>query len=99
MGSPVGGAFTPVNPLAGTSYTPKVRRQIGQGDFHGFSASVDGFAGFGQVTSFRGGDGLSRTRVTLPGSFRDSRGNWRNGHFEWIIEPNRQVNHRFFVRH
>jgi hypothetical protein len=79
------------NPLEGTTYTPKVLNQMDNDLNHGFPALVDQEAGYGQVTPLTGGDGTQRTLVTLPGSL-----NGEDGTYQWIIEPNGDVNHRFF---
>jgi RHS repeat-associated protein len=94
-------AAAALNPLNGTTYTAKVRAQIQQGDYHSFPQSVDGFAGDGTTTTIVGGDGIARTKVVLEGVMRvyDKSGNAKDvlGHFEWIINPDRTVNHRIFV--
>ncbi|MEM7311352.1 MAG: DUF6531 domain-containing protein [Planctomycetota bacterium] len=85
------------NPLKGTRYTDKVRRQMepnprtGRPDHHGFPREVDNYAGDGTQTTIRGEDGIDRTQVELPGSL-----NGRDGVFEWLIEPGGTVNHRLF---
>jgi hypothetical protein len=88
------------DPLAGTRYTAKVQDQMAGSDYHSFPASVDGYAKLGTSTEFVGGDGITRTRVTLPGSMRvtDKQGNTKmvDGRFEWIIEPDRTINRRKF---
>jgi hypothetical protein len=86
------------NPLAGTTYTGKVKAQMrpnvktGRPDNHGFPLEVDNSAGLGRQTTIKGGDGVSRTKVELDGSY-----NGQQGRFEWIVEPNGTVNHRLFV--
>ena len=80
------------NPLAGTRYTCKLRQQLRQSDYHSFPLEVDNFAGGGTSTTFTGGDGVIRTRGQLPGSYKG-----RDGRFEWIIEPDKTINHRLFV--
>ncbi|HYW12858.1 MAG TPA: RHS repeat-associated core domain-containing protein [Longimicrobium sp.] len=96
------------NPLAGTRYTGKVRGQMrprniarqdeknrtvydADSDNHGFPLSVDNMAGYGTTKAITGGDGVVRTLVEVDGSYRG-----RNGTFEWIIEPDSTINHRFF---
>jgi RHS repeat-associated protein len=83
--------FRPDNPLSSTRYTGKVRQQIRTGDIHGFPLEVDNYAGFGTTSSVRGGDGIVRTKVELRGSWRG-----KDGTFEWLIEPDKTVNHRIF---
>ncbi|WP_075006671.1 RHS repeat-associated core domain-containing protein [Stigmatella aurantiaca] len=86
------------NPLAGVTYTGKVRSQIrpnlktGRPDDHGFPLEVDNFAGSGRQTTITGGDGVNRMKIELDGSY-----NGKHGKFEWIVEPNGTVNHRLFV--
>ncbi|MET3559276.1 hypothetical protein ABID29_002426 [Streptococcus rupicaprae] len=80
-----------VNPLENIKYTDKVKRQMKQGDFHSFPETVDSFGADGKVTKILGGDGIARIKVEIPGSYKG-----RNGVFEYIIEPNNTVNHRFF---
>jgi hypothetical protein len=80
-----------VGALRGTRYTQKVIDDIGRGDFHAFPLEVDNFVEGASVTSFRGGDGVVRQKVSLPGSYGG-----RDGNFEWIIEPDKTINHRFF---
>ena len=86
------------NPLDETRFTDKVREQMrpnlktGKTDNHGFPLQVDNFASEGMVTKIKGGDGIVRTKVELPGSLQG-----RDGTFEWIIEPDGSVNHRLFV--
>ncbi len=87
-----------MNPLKDTVYSPKVLRQMrvnartAQPDFHAFPRIVDRYAGFGRRELIRGRDGLSRTKITLPGGYQD-----KNGYFEWIIESNNTINHRIFI--
>jgi hypothetical protein len=85
-----------LNPLVGTRYTGKVRQQMrpdrnGETDNHGFPLSADNMARYGTTRSITGGDGIERTMVEVRGNYKG-----KNGTFEWIIEPDRTVNHRFF---
>jgi hypothetical protein len=52
---------------------------------------VDNYAGFGRQELFKGGDGIERIKIVLGGEYRGI-----DGHFEWIIEPDKSVNHRLF---
>ncbi|MDQ8767810.1 hypothetical protein RFG22_08935 [Streptococcus ruminantium] len=79
------------NPLENVVYTDKVKRQMEQGDFHSFPEAVDSFGSDGKITKIIGGDGIERTKVEISGSYKG-----RYGIFEYIIEPNNTVNHRFF---
>jgi hypothetical protein len=62
-----------------------------KGDYHAFPREIDKLAGRGKVTQFKGGDGVTRTKVELRGPH-----DGKNGTFEWIIEPDRTINHRLF---
>ncbi len=81
------------NPLKEVKYTNRVEGQVKRGDFHGFPDEVDNFAGLGKRSTITGGDGIPRTKIELEGGYMN-----RDGHFEWIIEPDGvTVNHRLFV--
>ena len=84
---------TPINPLENIQYTKKVQNQMVNGSdrFHNFPRSVEGFGADGRVTTITGGDGIKRTLVEIPGGL-----DRHLGVFEFIIEPNGSVNHRFF---
>jgi len=75
----------------GTKFTDKVKRQMQQDDFHSFPRSVEGFQDAGKVTKFKGGDGLTREKLEIPGGFKG-----KEGKFEFIKESNGTINHRFF---
>lgn len=62
-----------------------------QGDFHSFPDAVDSFGADGKITKITGGDGISRTKLEISGSFKG-----RDCVFEYIIESDYTVNHRFF---
>ena len=66
--------------------------KTGQTDFHGFPRIVDNYARFGRNEIITGRDGVIRKKIVLEGGY-----NSHEGHFEWIIEPNRSINHRLFV--
>jgi len=74
-----------------TKFTDKVKRQMQQDDFHSFPRSVEGFQDAGKVTKFKGGDGVLRERLEIPGGFKG-----KEGKFEFIKEPDGTINHRFF---
>ena len=87
-----GGAGKADNPLANIKYTDKVKAQAAKGDYHGFPESVDAFGGNGKVTKVTGGDGITRTKVEIQGSY-----NGEDGVFEYILEPDGVTcNHRLF---
>ena len=79
------------NPLENIQYTDKVKKQMKQGDFHSFPEAVDSFGSDGIITQIIGGDGIPRTKVEIQGSYKG-----KEGVFEYIIEPDNTVNHRFF---
>lgn len=54
--------------------------------------SVDGFAKHGTVSKITGKDGVVRDKLEIPGSYRG-----KKGVFEYIREPNGNINHRLFV--
>jgi RHS repeat-associated protein len=88
----------PLNPLQGTGYSKKVLFQMehnlktGQPDFHGFPKIVDNYANLAQRELIKGKDGINRLKITLNGGYKNL-----DGHFEWIIEADKSVNHRLFV--
>ncbi|MCH9625856.1 MAG: hypothetical protein S4CHLAM123_10400 [Chlamydiales bacterium] len=86
------------NPLEGTKYTQKVLQQMrpnlntGFSDFHGFPQVVDNYARFGKKRTIIGRDGIERTKISIHGCYQK-----RYGHFEWMVEPNLNINHRLFI--
>lgn len=78
--------------FAGTSYTPKVIKQMAQGDLHAFPESVKGFESVGRTFWKEGKDGISRQWLEIPGSYRG-----QDGVFQFIKESNGEINHRLFV--
>ncbi|WP_445223151.1 DUF637 domain-containing protein [Burkholderia glumae] len=88
----VAGAVTAENFFSGSQYTSKVLNQAASGDYHGFPQSVDAFSGNGTVTQIVGGDGVTRWKLTIPGSY-----NGQTGVFEYIRNPDGTINHRLFV--
>ena len=74
-----------------TRYTDKVKAQMMKGDYHSFPESVTAYEKAGKVTKIVGGDGVTRTKLTIPGSYKG-----RNGVFEFIKEQNGDINHRLF---
>lgn len=81
------------NPLENIKYTDKVSEQMKQGDYHSFPESVEAFGADGKSTQIVGGDGITRTKIEIAGSYKG-----KNGTFEYIIEPDgKTVNHRLFV--
>lgn len=84
--------MTAQNFFDGAQYTFKVLTQAASGDYHGFPQSVDAFSGDGTVTPIMGGDGVTRWKLTVPGSY-----NGKAGIFEYIRNPDGTINHRLFV--
>lgn len=82
------------NPLEHIKYTEKVKEQMKLGDFHSFLKAVDAFGSNGKITQIVGRDGIVRTKVEISGGYKG-----REGVFEYIIEPDNTVNHRFFRPH
>ncbi|MBY8852168.1 hypothetical protein K7G98_29440, partial [Saccharothrix sp. MB29] len=81
------------NPLEGTRYTEKVQKQIHSGDDHGFPMVVDQLPTMRDTSILKGGDGIPRLYVKLPGQINKSRGT-----YHWIVEADGSINHRFFDR-
>ena len=74
-----------------TQYTDKVISQMKIGDFHSFPRSVEAFELNGTVSPLKGGDGIYRQILKIPGQY----GN-RSGFFEFIKEADGMINHRLF---
>jgi len=74
-----------------TTYTSKVLDDIDRGDFHSFPESVKTFQKDGFITRLKGGDGIVREKLEIPGTYKG-----RKGNFEFIKEPNGEINHRLF---
>ncbi len=74
-----------------TSYTNKVKRQMQLSDFHSFPESVTTFEKYGTVSEIKGGDGIIRTKLSIPGWYKG-----QEGAFEFIKDQNNMINHRFF---
>lgn len=70
------------NPLENIEYTEKVSEQMKQNDYHSFPESVDAFGADGKATQIVGGDGITRTKIEISGSYKG-----KDGTFEYIIEP------------
>ncbi len=61
------------------------------GDFHSFPESVEAFEKDGIITKIQGNDGIIRDKLSIPGTYKG-----KDGFFEFIKEPNGDINHRFF---
>jgi RHS repeat-associated protein len=57
------------------------------------SFAVEDIESKGTVFTFKGGDGVERTLVQVPGEV-----NGVSGRFEWIIDPSGRVTHQMFVK-
>jgi len=81
------------NPLENISYTKKVLTQMSNKSdyFHSFPNAVDAFAKYGKKSEIIGNDGIKRVKIEIQGSYKN-----HDGVFEYIIEPDNTVNHRFF---
>ena len=78
--------------FAGTSYSAKVLRQMSSGDLHAFPESVTAFESSGRTFWRRGGDGVKRLWLEIPGTYRG-----HEGVFQFIKEADGTINHRRFV--
>jgi len=74
-------------------YTDKVLKQMNNAaDLnHAFPSVIDTFVDINSGRPLKGGDGIMRILIELPGSVNNT-----PGIFEYIIEPNGMCNHRFF---
>ena len=77
--------------FAGTKYTEKVVQQMSKDDFHAFPESVKAFQESGKVSKIKGGDGVVREKLEIPGEYRG-----REGVFRFIKEADGSINHRQF---
>lgn len=77
--------------FAGTRYTNKVWKQMQLGDFHSFPEGVTAFEKYGIRSVIKGGDGIERQMLKIPGSYRG-----KDGVFEFIKEADGSINHRLF---
>jgi RHS repeat-associated protein len=77
----------------GTQYSPKVLKQMkgGAGEFHSFPEIVKNYEVLGTVRKTKGGDGVVRDMLVIPGGYGG-----KNGNFEFIKELDGTINHRFF---
>lgn len=85
--APVTGRF-----FDGARYSPRVLSQMEKNtDFHAFPEIVKNYAASGKVTPLKGGDGITRWLLEIPGSYQGQRGS-----FEFIKGPDGIITHRFF---
>ena len=64
---------------------------MNRNDLHSFSDLVTNYAELGKVTSIRGGDGIVRQRLEIPGGYKG-----QEGAFQFIKEADGLITHRFF---
>jgi hypothetical protein len=76
----------------GTSYTSKVFKQMNSDAFHGFPEGVKAFEKYGIRSVIKGGDGIERQMLRIPGQYGE-----RSGFFEFIKEADGSINHRVFL--
>ena len=76
-------------------YTEKVVKQMSNSSDlnHSFPALIDTFVDIKSGRPFKGGDGIVRTRIEIPGKIKNT-----PGVYEYIIEPNGMCNHRYFKK-
>ncbi|MDP2890917.1 MAG: RHS repeat-associated core domain-containing protein [Bacteroidota bacterium] len=74
-----------------TKYSNKVLGQMKKGDFHAFPESVTTFEKFGVLSTIKGGDGIFRQMLKIPGEYGGQK-----GFFEFIKEADGIINHRYF---
>jgi hypothetical protein len=91
LGPVLAGAANETSFFAGTKYTSKVWKQMQLGDMHAFPEGVTTFEKYGVRTMIKGGDGIEREMLKIPGGYRG-----RNGVFEFIKEADGSINHRLF---
>jgi hypothetical protein len=77
--------------FSGTKYTNKVLGQMKTEAFHAFPESVTAFEKSGVISTIKGGDGLMRQILKIPGEYGG-----KKGFFEFIKEADGAINHRFF---
>ena len=77
----------------GIRYTDKVLKQMDNASdlHHSFPSIVDNFVDLDSGRPLKGGDGIVRKIIEIPGSINNT-----PGVFEYIIEPNGMCNHRYF---
>ena len=78
--------------FSGTSYTSKVFKQMNSDLFHGFPEGVKAFEKYGIRSVIKGGDGVERQMLRIPGQYGE-----RNGFFEFIKDADGSINHRVFL--
>jgi hypothetical protein len=69
----------------------------GAGEFHSFPEAVVAFEEAGTVAAIKGGDGVVRQMLEIPGSYTTASGRVVDGVFQFIKDANNMINHRLFV--
>ncbi len=79
-------------------YSNKVKTQMSQGagEMHSFPESVRAFEQNGTISYIRGNDGQLYKQLIIKGSYPNSKGVWKDGQFEFMLDKNGFINHRFF---
>ena len=74
-------------------YTDKVLGQMDNAEdlYHAFPSVIDTFVDINSGYPLKGGDGITRTMIKIPGQV-----NKDAGFFEYLIEPDGTCNHRYF---
>lgn len=75
----------------GAKYSERVLAQMRGADFHAFPEIVKNYANVGRITAIKGGDGIVRWMLRIPGSYQG-----RKGVFEFIKGPDGIITHRLF---
>lgn len=65
--------------------------EIKKKDFHSFPESVKAFESDGKISTIKGGDGVTRQMLKIPGEFGG-----KKGFFEFIKDADGSINHRLF---
>ena len=75
----------------GTKYSDEVQRKMQFGDNHSFPEIIRNYEQFGTTSTIIGGDGKTYYKLTIPGYYNDS-----YGEFEFIKTIDGIITHRFF---
>ena len=79
------------NPLQDVIYSDDVLRKMSLNDYHNFPAIVDNYGTYGKISIGYGADGHVYTYINIEGYYRG-----QAGAFEYIINENNVLTHRFF---
>lgn len=85
--------------FAGAAYAPRVLGQMakGAGEFHAFPEAVRAFESLGTVRNVKGGDGIVRQMLEIPGGYKTTGGRSVEGVFQFLRESDGSISHRLFV--